>query len=162
MKLRMLFPLILLCSFSLTVKAVDDDCPCRRRLVKKVEVRKQPEVRVVKVPIRRSPLFLDLKVPDENLCRGTLRERQNFKVKIMPNPVLKRINVIYNTEDGMNVKIELYSCTGKLIKVLMNKIMYGPDLKESSFDINGLVPRGDAYIKLTSGAITKLEKIFIL
>ncbi len=80
----------------------------------------------------------------------------------MPNPVNSLINVIYESQNGQTVKIELLSCEGKLVKTLMNKVVYGEGLKASTFNINGQVKRGDAYIRLTSGVITKLEKIFVL
>ena len=162
MKTRVLLSLALMFLFSLPLQAVDDDCPCRKkRIVIKVE-KPKPVVKPAPKPKPRNVLFEDYPVPYENLCKGNTREYRNLKVKIMPNPVLKFINVIYDTENGQNVKIELLSCQGKLIKTLLNEVVYGEGLKESTFDINGTVGRGDAYIRLTSGVITKLEKIFIL
>jgi hypothetical protein len=162
MKTRIILSLAMMFIFSLNVKAVDDDCPCRKKKVVVPIVKKK----VVPPPVKKIPrsnvLFEDQPIVYENLCKGTARERVNVKVRIMPNPVLKYINVIYDTENGQKVKIELLSCQGKLIKTLMNKVVYGEGMKESTFDINGQVSRGDAYVKLTSGVITKIEKIFIL
>ncbi|MCK9204786.1 MAG: hypothetical protein M0P58_10200 [Bacteroidales bacterium] len=143
-------------------QSVSDDCPCRRkRIVERPVVAKKVVVKKVKVEKRYS-LFPEFPIPDEILCKGKARERQNFKVRIMPNPVNSYINVIYDSENGQKVRIELLSCEGKLIKTLMNKVVYGEGLKASTFDINGQVKRGDAYIRLTSGVITKVEKIFVL
>jgi len=163
MKTRIIFSLTLMFIFSLSVKAVDDDCPCRKKkvIIREV-VRKKAVIPVVKKVQRQNVLFENMPIVYENLCKGSARERQNVKVRIMPNPVLKYINVIYDTENGQKVKIELLSCQGKLIKTLMNEVVYGEGLKESTFDINGQVSRGDAYVRLTSGVITKMEKIFIL
>jgi hypothetical protein len=163
MKTRIIFSLALMFLFSISVKAVDDDCPCRKKkVVIREVVRKKAVVPVVKKIERRNVLFEEMPIVYENPCKGSARERQNVKVRIMPNPVLKYINVIYDTENGQKVKIELLSCQGKLIKTLMNEVVYGEGLKESTFDINGQVSRGDAYVRLTSGVITKMEKIFIL
>ncbi|MEI6172747.1 MAG: hypothetical protein WCR01_03285 [Bacteroidota bacterium] len=162
MKTRIILSLAMMFIFSLSVKAVDDDCPCRKKKIVIVEAKKKvvpPPVRKVQ---RSNVLFEDTPIVYENLCKGTARERVNVKVRIMPNPVLKYINVIYDTENGQKVKIELLSCQGKLIKTLLNQVVYGEGPKESTFDINGQVGRGDAYVKLTSGMITKIEKIFIL
>lgn len=162
MKLRFLLILFsLLFIFSVHVRAIEDDCPCRKKVVAKPKVIPKKKI-VNQVVIKRSPLFLDLNIPDENLCKGTMRKRVNLNVKVMPNPVNSYLNIIYDTKNGQNVKIELLSCQGKLIKILMNKVVYGEGLKESTFNINGQVMRGDAYIRLTSGVITKVEKIFIM
>ncbi|MEI7498926.1 MAG: hypothetical protein WCK84_00650 [Bacteroidota bacterium] len=164
MKTRILLSLAMMFIFSASVKAVDDDCPCRKKkvvIIQKVAPKKVV-VPVVKKKIYKDVLFEDIPIVYENLCKGTVKERQNVKVRIMPNPVLKYINVIYDTENGQKVKIELLSCQGKLIKTLLNEVVYGEGLKESTFDINGQVSRGDAYVRLTSGVITKMEKIFIL
>ncbi|MCK9218832.1 MAG: hypothetical protein M0P47_02130 [Bacteroidales bacterium] len=162
MKTRVILILsFLLFFFSLQVMAVEDDCPCRKKVAPKVKV--EPKKKVVKqVIVQKSLLFQSTNIPDEKLCKGTIRQRINLNVKIMPNPVNSYLNIIYDTKDGQNVKIELLSCQGKLIKVLMNKVVYGEGLKENTFNINGQVSRGDAYIRLTSGVITKLEKIFIM
>lgn len=162
MKTRIILSLALMFIFSLHVMAVDDDCPCRKKKVVTKTVVKKKVVPVVKKIVRQDVLFENTPIVYENLCKGSARERQNVKVRIMPNPVLKYINVIYDTENGQKVKIELLSCQGKLIKTLMNEVVYGEGLKESTFDINGQVSRGDAYVRLTSGVITKMEKIFIL
>jgi hypothetical protein len=163
MKARIILSLVLLFTFSLSVKAVDDDCPCRKKkVVVKQVVQKKVVVPAPKKKEYSNVLFENTPIVYENLCKGTARERVNVKVRIMPNPVLKYINVIYDTENGQKVKIELLSCQGKLIKTLMNEVVYGEGMKESTFDINGQVSRGDAYVRLTSGVITKMEKIFIL
>ena len=163
MKRRLFFSLILFSLLSsVFAQAYTDDCPCRRKtvVVKAIPPTKKAEVK--KIELKRYSIFNINDIPDENLCRGKTRERQNFKVKIMPNPVNSYINVIYDSQNGQKVKIELLSCEGKLIKTLMNQVVYGEGLKASTFDINGQVKRGDAYIRLTSGVITKLEKIFVL
>ena len=163
MKTRILLFLALMFIFSIPLQAVDDDCPCRKkRIVVMKQVKAKPVIKPAPKPKHRNVLFEDYPIPYEVLCKGSTREYRNLKVKIMPNPVLKHLNVIYDTENGLNVKIELLSCQGKLIKTLMNEVVYGEGLKESTFDINGQVGRGDAYVRLTSGVITKLEKIFIL
>lgn len=149
---------------SLFAQTILDDCPCRRkRIIEKPVVQKVKKEEVKKAaPLRRYTLFTDDAIPYEPLCQGKTKERQNFKVRIMPNPVLSLINVIYDSQNGQRVKIELLSCEGKLVTTLMNKVVYGEGLKASTFNINGQVKRGDAYIRLTSGVITKLEKIFVL
>lgn len=163
MKTRLFFSMILFFLLSsLTAQVVIDDCPCRRKTVVVKRVAPPKIVEVKKVPVKRYSIFDISDIPEEYLCKGKTRERQNFKVRIMPNPVNSYINVIYDSQNGQKVKIELLSCEGKLIKTLMNKVVYGEGLKASTFDINGQVKRGDAYIKLTSGVITKLEKIFVL
>jgi len=163
MKTRIILSFTLMIFFSLSVMAVDDDCPCRKKkvVITRQVVQKKTVAPVVK-KIYRNALFEEMPIVYENPCKGSARERQNLKVRIMPNPVLKYINVIYDTENGQKVKIELLSCQGKLIKTLMNEVVYGEGIKESTFDINGQVSRGDAYVRLTSGVITKMEKIFIL
>ncbi len=162
MKTRFILSLALVFIFTLPLQAVDDDCPCRKKRVVVVKQVKKPVVKPAPKPVYRNVLFEDYPIPYEVPCKGKTREYRNLKVKIMPNPVLKYLNVIYDTENGQNVKIELLSCQGKLIKTLLNEVVYGEGLKESTFDINGQVGRGDAYVRLTSGVITKLEKIFIL
>ena len=144
-------------------QTVADDCPCRRpRIIQKpVVTKKVTEVKKTVIRRRYEP-FKEYPIPEEILCKGKFRQRQNFKVRIMPNPVNSYINVIYDSENGQKVKIELLACDGTLIKTLMNQVVYGEGLKESTFDINGQVKRGDAYIRLTSGVITKVEKIFVL
>lgn len=163
MRTRILTTLTLMFILSLPLYAIDDDCPCRKkRIVVKEAVKAKPVVKPAPKKVYKNVQFEDYPIPYENLCKGSTREYRNLKVKIMPNPVLERINVIYDTENGQNVKIELLSCQGKLLKTLMNEVVYGEGLKESTFNINGQVGRGDAYVRLTSGVITKLEKIFIL
>jgi hypothetical protein len=163
MKTHIILSLALVLLFSISFKAVDDDSP---GLKKKVVIGQGDQKKaVVPVPEKNTSqniLFEETTIVYEDLCKGSKRERLNVKVRIMPNPVLKYINVIYDTENGQKVKIELLSCQGKLIKVLMNEVIYGEGLKESTFNITGQVSRGDAYVRLTSGVITKVEKIFIL
>jgi hypothetical protein len=163
MKTHIILSLALVLLFSISFKAVDDDSP---GLKKKVVIGQGDQKKaVVPVPEKNTSqniLFEETTIVYEDLCKGSKRERLNVKVRIMPNPVLKYINVIYDTENGQKVKIELLSCQGKLIKILMNEVVYGEGLKESTFNITGQVSRGDAYVRLTSGVITKVEKIFIL
>jgi hypothetical protein len=163
MKTHIILSLALMLLFSISFKAVDDDSPGIKKKVVIGQVDKKKAV--VPVPEKNTSqniLFEETTIVYEDLCKGSKRERLNVKVRIMPNPVLKYINVIYDTENGQKVKIELLSCQGKLIKVLMNEVIYGEGLKESTFNITGQVSRGDAYVRLTSGVITKVEKIFIL
>jgi hypothetical protein len=163
MKTHIILSLALVLLFSISFKAIDDDSPGIKKKVVIGQVDKKKAV--VPVPEKNTSqniLFEETTIVYEDLCKGSKRERLNVKVRIMPNPVLKYINVIYDTENGQKVKIELLSCQGKLIKVLMNEVIYGEGLKESTFNITGQVSRGDAYVRLTSGVITKVEKIFIL
>ncbi|MEI7981690.1 MAG: hypothetical protein WCI71_08535, partial [Bacteroidota bacterium] len=144
MKTRLFYSMILFSLIpSLSAQFVSDDCPCRRKtiVVKREVAVKKAEVKKVALP--RYSIFHTNDIPYENLCKGKTRERQSFKVKIMPNPVNSYINVIYDSQNGQKVKIELLSCEGKLIKTLMNKVVYGEGMKASTFDINGQVKRGD-------------------
>ncbi len=75
MKTRIILSLAMMFIFSLNVKAVDDDCPCRKKKVVVPIVKKK----VVPPPVKKIPrsnvLFEDQPIVYENLCKGTARER---------------------------------------------------------------------------------------
>jgi len=150
-------------SFSfLSVTAVEDDCPCRRKsIVKPVVEKKSPPK-----PVQKRPQYVLYPEGFDNLpaeCHSSfyLKNQENFRVKIMPNPVLETLNVIYDTDGTTTVKIELLSCDGKPVRTLLNEIQKS-GLKVRSFHINGKVSPGTAYVRFTSGKISKLERIYIL
>jgi len=160
-RLFILFSAIFSLSF-LSVTALEDDCPCRRKTVVKTVVEKKTPPK----PVRQLPRYVMYpegfdNTPDECHSSFYLKNQENFRVKIMPNPVLETLNVIYDTDGTTTVKIELLSCDGKPVRTLLNEIQKG-GLKVRSFDIDGKASRGTAYVRFTSGKISKLERIFIL
>ncbi len=147
---------------SLSVFAQDDDCPCRKKIVTKVTVKKKVEP--PKKPEIRNPLFLDFysRTPEEITCpSGLMKEVQSYKVRIMPNPVLDILNIIYYTPERSHVSIELLSCEGKLIKTLLSEIQEG-GTKVRTFEVEDLLTRGIAYVRIISPKVSKTEQIFKL
>ena len=153
---------LLFTSFTVESYALIDDCPCRRKVIKK-EVKKVV-VRVWKAPVRRFTLFDSLIVPPEDFgCRRAgMQQVVSYQLKVMPNPVQKKLNVIsfINDYTGM-VKIELFTCEGKLITTLMNEYWEG-GTNVRTFNLEGKVKRGIAYVRLTAGTVRQVEKIFVL
>lgn len=147
-------------ALSLESFTIVDDCPCRRRVVKKV-VKKQ--VAVIRVPVSHFSLFDSLVVPPEDFgCkRAGMQQVVNYRLKIMPNPVKEKLNVISFLEyDGM-VKIELFTCEGKLITTLLNEY-WTSGTNVRTFNLEGKLKRGIAYVRLTAGTVRQVEKIFVL
>ena len=158
--LRFLTLALLFASFSMESYAIIDDCPCRRRVVKKV-VKK--EVKVTKVAVRTFSIFTETPFEPELIgCRKAgMPQVTCYQLKVMPNPVQKILNVISFLEYSGNVKIELFTCEGKLITTLMNEYWEnGTNVR--SFNLEGKVKRGTAYVRLTAGTVRQVEKIFIL
>ena len=157
--LRFLTIALLFTSFSVQSFALIDDCPCRRKVVKKVE----KKVIVWKAPVKRFTLFDSLIVPPEDLgCRRAgMQQVVNYQLKFMPNPVQKELNVVSFIEYSGNVKIELFTCEGKLITTLMNEY-WESGTNVRTFNLEGKVKRGIAYVRLTAGTVRQVEKIFIL
>jgi hypothetical protein len=159
--LRFLILIILFASYSAESYAYIDDCPCRRRVIKKVE---KKVIHVWKVPVKRFSIFDSLVVPPEDLgCRRAgMQQVVNYQLKVNPNPVQKILNVISFIEYSGMVKIELFTCEGKLITTLMNEY-WESGTNVRSFNLEGKIKRGTAYVRLsTGGTVRQVEKIFVL
>ncbi len=165
MKTSLLLSLIILFSIS-TLLAIgqEDDCPCRKKIVKiipkPVKVKPAPVKqydRYIMYPdgINPPPPFTDC--PNER----AVHQRDNMKVKVLPNPVMEILNLVYTIEETAPVKIELLACNGTLIETLMHKTMPG-GTSVSSFNIIGKVKPGASYVRFSSGIITKIEKSIVL
>lgn len=165
MKTRILILLaLLITAFNFSVSAAEDDCPCRRKPVIKIPkpvkvkpapVKVYPRYQLYPDGIGAPPPLADC--PNER----AVHQRDDMRVKILPNPTMEILNLVYTIEETAPVKIELLACDGSLIETLMHKTMVG-GTNHNSFNIAGKVRPGAAYVKLTSGVITKLEKIMIL
>jgi hypothetical protein len=164
--LRFLILALLFASFSAESYAIIDDCPCRKKVVKKSEKKKAEKkiVHVWKVPVRRFTIFDSLIVPPEDLgCRiAGMQQVENYQLKVNPNPVQKILNVISFIDYSGMVKIELFTCEGKLITTLMNEYWQsGTNVR--SFNLEGKIKRGTAYVRVsTGGTVRQVEKIFVL
>jgi len=159
--LRFLMFAILFTAFSVESYALIDDCPCRRKVVKKVV---KVKTVVYKAPTNRFTIFTEIPyVPEDFGCRRpSIQQVTCYQLKVMPNPVQKELNVISYIEYSGPVKIELYTCEGKLITTLMNEY-WESGTNVRSFNLEGKVKRGIAYVKLTAGGeVRQVEKIFIL
>jgi len=159
--LRFLILALLFTAFSVESYALIDDCPCRRKVVKKVV---KVKTVVYKVPTNRFTIFTQIPYVPENFgcSRPAMRQVENYQLKVMPNPVQKELNVISYIEYSGPVKIELFTCEGKLITTLMNE-HWESGTNVRSFNLEGKVKRGIAYVKLTAGGeVRQVEKIFIL
>jgi hypothetical protein len=159
--LRFLLLASLLMAFSVESYALIDDCPCRRKVVKKIP---KPKPVVYKAPENKFGIFTEIPyVPEDFGCRRpAIQQVTCYQLKVMPNPVQKKLNVISYLEDSGNVKIELYTCEGKLITTLMNEY-WESGTNVRTFNLEGKVKRGIAYVKLTAdGEVRQVEKIFIL
>lgn len=150
---------LLFTAFSLESYALIDDCPCRRRVVKKI-VKPKP---IYRAPVKRFGLFDDIPyIPEDATCRRPgIQQMVNYQLKIMPNPVQKRLNVISYLEYSGTVKIELFTCEGKLITTLMNEY-WESGTNVRTFNLEGRVKRGIAFVRLTAGTVRQVEKIFVL
>ncbi len=150
---------LLFTSFSVESYALIDDCPCRRRVVKKV-VKPRP---IYKAPVKRFGIFNDIPyIPEDIGCRRPgIQQVVSYQIKVMPNPVQKNLNVISFLEYSGIVKIELFTCEGKLITTLMNEY-WESGTNVRCFNLEGKVKRGIAYVKLTAGTVRQVEKIFVL
>lgn len=165
MKTSFFFTLTLLFSISLTLAmGQEDDCPCRKKIIKiipkPVKVKPAPVKQYARYEmypggINPPPPFAD--------CRNerAVHQRDNMKVKILPNPVMEILNLVYTIEETAPVKIELLACDGSLIETLLHKTMPG-GTSVSSFNIAGKVKPGASYVRFSSGIITKIEKIIVL
>jgi len=169
MKSRIITVLILLfTSFWFVGSAGNDDCPCRK---KRPSVKKYSVVKTKKtVPLKSSDKKWDRYLlypygyyylpPGVDYSYGKMKEIENFKVRIMPNPVTSILNVIYNTGFKGTVTIELLTSDGKLVQTLLQKVESGGQTVHS-FDIEGKVNPGIAYVRFKAGNIVKVEQLFI-
>lgn len=158
--LRFLMIAFLFTAFSAESYALIDDCPCRRKVVKKI-VKVKPVV--YKAPEKRFGIFSDIPyIPEDMGCRRPgIQQVVNYQIKVMPNPVQKKLNVISYIQYAGTVKIELFTCEGKLITTLMNEY-WESGTNVRSFNLEGKVKRGIAYVRLTAGTVRQVEKIFVL
>jgi len=148
---------------NLGVLAQDDDCPCRRKVVTKVVTEKK-KAEPPKKPEIKNPLFIDFysqRYEESNCPKGLLKEYESYKVKIMPNPVMDILNIIYTTPYKSLVTIELLSCEGRLIKTLLSEVQEG-GMKVRTFEVEDLLKRGIAYVRIVSPKVTKTQQIFKL
>jgi hypothetical protein len=159
-----LFLLLIFSLSSFSAVPVEDDCPCRKKPVVKII----PKPKVKPAPVRKYPkyeLYPEGINPPPPLAdcpnQRAVHQRDDMRVKILPNPVMEIINLVYTIEETAPVKIELLACDGRVIETLMHKTMRG-GTNHSSFNILGKVRPGAAYVRLTSGVTTKVEKIMIL
>ena len=150
---------LLFTAFSVESYALIDDCPCRRRVVKKI-VKPRP---VYRAPVKRVTLFDDTPyIPEDLGCRRPgMQQVVNYDLKVMPNPVQQKLNVISFLEYSGMVKIELFTCEGKLITTLLNEY-WESGTNVRSFNLEGKIKRGTAYVRLTAGTVRQVEKIFVL
>lgn len=160
----MLFLLLLFAFSTSLVMAAEDDCPCRKKVIKIIP----KPVKVKPAPVKVHPryeLFPGGITPPPPLAecpnQRSVHQRDDMRVKILPNPTIEIINLVYTIEETAPVKIELLACDGSLIETLMHKTMRG-GTNHSSFNILGKVRPGAAYVRFSSGIITKVEKIMIL
>lgn len=156
--LRFLTIALLLAAYSVESYALIDDCPCRRKVIKKVEKKV-----VYKAPAPRFTIFNDIPfIPEDKECRRPgIQQVVSYQIKVMPNPVQEKLNVISFIEYSGMVKIELFTCEGKLITTLMNE-HWESGTNVRTFDLQGKVKRGVAYVRLTAGNVRQVEKIFVL
>ncbi len=165
MKTLYYLTLVLLFSFSASFAiAAEDDCPCRKKVIKVIP----KPVKVKPVPVKkydRYELYPGGINPPPPLAdcpnQRSVHQRDDMRVKILPNPTMEILNLVYTIEETAPVKIELLACDGRLIETLMHKTMRG-GTNHSSFNILGKVRPGAAYVRFSSGIITKVEKIMIL
>ncbi len=157
--LRFLMIAFLFTSISVESYALVDDCPCRRKVVKKV-VKQKP---VYKAPVKKFGIFDSIPyIPEDLGCRRPgIQQVVSYQVKVMPNPVQEKLNVISFIEYAGMVKIELFTCEGKLITTLMNEY-WESGTNVRSFNLQGKLKRGIAYVRLTAGTVRQVEKIFVL
>lgn len=152
--------------------AGNDDCPCRKKRpsVKKYSVVKTKKTVSAKLTASRDKKwdrYLLYPYGFYNLPQGVdysygkMKEIENFKVRIMPNPVSTFLNVIYDTDHRGPVTIELYTSEGKLVQTLLQGTEPGGH-GVHSFDIAGKVRPGIAYLRLKAGDIVKVEELVIL
>jgi hypothetical protein len=162
--LRFLVLTLLLASLSAESYAIKDDCPCRKKVVRKTVKSERKIMHVWKVPVKRVTLFDSLIVPPETFACKTAGMQQvvNYKLKINPNPVRNILNVVSFIQYSGMVKIELFTCDGRLISTLLNEYWKnGTNVR--SFNLEGKVDRGTAYVRLsTGGTVRQVEKIFVL
>jgi|GEM_PF-465652 len=160
--------IILFTGFWFTGTAGNDDCPCRKKRapVKKYSVVKTKKAAPVKSVDKKWDRYLLYPygyyyLPEGvDYSYGKMKEIENFKVRIMPNLVVNILNVIYNTGIKGTVTIELLSSDGKLVKTLLQKNESGEQTVHS-FDIEGKVSKGIAYVRFRTGNIVKVEQFFI-
>jgi len=159
-RLRFLMIALLFTAYSAESYALKDDCPCRRKVVKKIVKVKPVEY---KVPVKRFGIFDEVPwVPEDFGCRRPgIQQVECYQLKVMPNPVQRKLNVISYLEYSGTVRIELFTCEGKLITTLMNEY-WESGTNVRSFDLEGKVNRGIAYVRLTAGTVRQVEKIFVL
>lgn len=101
-------------------------------------------------------------LPQEAGCYcGDLNEVENFKVRIMPNPVSEIINIIYDIDCKGRVTIELLTSKGNLVRTLFDETAPAGH-GVHSFNIDGKVCPGIAYIRFKAGNIVKVELVSIL
>lgn len=165
MKTRYYFFLVFLFSISASfVMGAEDDCPCRKKVVKIIP----KPVKVKPVPMKLydryelypggiNPPPMEAECPNQH----AVHKHDDMRVKILPNPTMEILNLVYTIEETAPVKIELLACDGSLIETLMHKTMRG-GTNHNSFNILGKVRPGAAYVRFSSGIITKVEKIMIL
>ena len=150
---------LLFTSYSVESYSLIDDCPCRRKVVKKV-VKQKP---VYRAPVKGFGIFDSIPyIPEDFGCRRPgMQQKVSYQLKIMPNPVQERLNVISYVEYSGIVKIELFTCEGKLITTLMNEY-WESGTNVRTFDLQGKIKRGIAYVRVTAGTVRQVEKIFVL
>jgi len=98
--------------------------------------------------------------PEVDYSYGKMKEIENFKVRIMPNPVSDILNIIYDMDHKGPVTIELLTSEGVLVQILLQRTEPAGH-KVHSFNISGKVRPGIAYIRFKAGDMVKVEQLCI-
>lgn len=79
-------------------------------------------------------------------------------VKLSPNPVNEKINIIVNTDISSELEIKLIDLTGKL---LINNVYSNNSTRSLFLDVTS-INSGIYFLKITSGKKTFIEKVLII
>ena len=79
-----------------------------------------------------------------------MQQVENYQLKVNPNPVQKILNVISFIDYSGIVKIELFTCEGKLITTLMNEY-WKSGTNVRSFNLEGNKTWQLAYVRVSAG-----------
>lgn len=82
------------------------------------------------------------------------------EVTMFPNPVVGDLNLIFSNNEYQNVKAEIYSINGQLIKVLMNEDL-GSGSHDRSFNVSGELQTGMYLVKMNMGSQQYFKKIMV-
>lgn len=82
------------------------------------------------------------------------------EVSMFPNPVQNDLNLIFTNNEFQNVKAEIYSINGQLIKVLMNEDLSSGS-HDRSFNVANELQTGMYLVKMNMGDQQYFKKIMV-